>query len=103
MGDKKDYTNLSDHYLSLQETHRIASNLNRIEAERERQNDPTSVSIFMWLLGGILMFPSIIFIAYEMLCATSTVIGFILVLIAAIIALGLDVWYILGCWTLLRG
>lgn len=102
MKEQKGNTNLADHYLSFQETHRIASNLNRIEAERERQRNPTSLDFFLWLVGGIVMMPVIIYFAYELLTSASTAFEFVIIIVGALFAVWLDFCFTLGAWRLLR-
>lgn len=102
MTERKDNTNLADHYLSFQETHQIASNLNRIEAERERQKNPTSFDFFLWLIGGIIMMPVIIYFAYELLSSASTVFEFIFIIGCALLVLWVDICFTLGVWRLLN-
>jgi len=102
MKSEKDYPDLSKEILSPIETWTVASNLNAIERERERQNNPTTFDYFISLLGGIAAFPFIIFAAYEMLRITVSGIEFIIIFGGAVIALWLDIAFIKVSWYLMR-
>lgn len=103
MSEQRDNYNLSDHYLSFQETHRIASNLNQIEAERERQQNPTALNYLLWLLAGIIMLPVIAVCAYELIVSASTVFEIAFDIVGAITAFIIDKWFISVSWNLLKG
>lgn len=103
MSEQRENYNLSDQYLSFQETRRIATNLNRIEAERERQQNPTALNFLLWLLAGIIMLPVIAVCAYELIVIASTVFEIVFDIVGAITAFLIDIWFISASWKLLTG
>ena len=91
MRDEKEYKDLSKGILSPMERWTIASNINAIEAERERQKNPTTIDFILWLLGSIAAFAFIIYLAYELLCTASSFGEGLFIVIGAIVALWIDV------------
>ena len=91
MRDEREYKDLSKEILSPMERWTIASNIKAIEAERERQENPTTFGFILWLLGSITAFPFIIYLAYELLCSASSFGEGVFIVIGTLVALWLDI------------
>lgn len=102
MKNDNNMPDLSKDILSPKETWILASNLNSIEAERERQKNPTSFDYLFRLLVEIAVFPGIIYAAYEFLCQASSAVEFILIIGAALFALWIDAVLIRFSFNMLR-
>ncbi|MDO4488149.1 MAG: hypothetical protein Q4B67_03580 [Eubacteriales bacterium] len=103
MNDRNDdFRNLKDDYLSMSEINRMASNLNAIERERERQKNPTSVDYIVYIIIGILMFPVIIAAAFILIDSFSSVLIGFLIFAAAAWLCYIDIMFILTCWSYIK-
>jgi len=100
MFDERD--NFKDDYLTPLEAHRVASNLDRIEFERERINNPTVFDRFVNVLAGIVAFPFIIFVAWYCLRGETSFLWIIGVILVAIVALYLDILFVAINWKLIK-
>ena len=97
---KKDLT--KDH-LTLEETHTLASNLNRIEIAREIQKEYTEIDAVFGLLGGIMIIPLGIWMTIEMLVCADNILQMIFELFVVFVVLSVDIWYIRANWNWLIG
>lgn len=98
--NERDHPDLTKRYLSMEELHRAASNLNAIENERELQNVHSNLDYIFMMLTQIAAVPFILYLAYGFLCSSDNVFQFIFIIIAAIIAISLDVFMLRGTWQL---
>jgi len=103
MNNDKDFNKLTDHILTPMERWTAASNLNAIERERERQKNPSVIDYVLMLLASLAAFPGIIYCAYDFLSTSSTAVEIIFIIVAALVALWIDVMIIKVCWVLLFG
>jgi len=102
MKNKKEYPDLTHDILSPMESWTAARNLEAIEAERERQKNPTRFDYLLWFLGGIAAFPLIVCIAFDFLRSATSVLEFIIFLVGALFVLCLDCVAIWAGWALFR-
>lgn len=54
MQNKKDFSNLTDRCLTYEEQYYLASNLNQIEEERERQKHPSKASYALDFIASLI-------------------------------------------------
>ena len=89
-----DLHDLTKKHLGIIETQTFASNLNRIERERERQNNPGKESYLFGFIAGILLFPLGLYMAFQVLCSSKAPVEIIITLIGTAFAAWADYIYI---------
>lgn len=89
---------LTKKHLGIIETQTLASNLNRIERERERQNNPGKESYLFGFISGILLFPLGLYLAFQVLCSSETPVEIIMTLIGTAFAAWAAYIYIKVNW-----
>ena len=92
------YDKLSKKPLGILETQMLASNLNLIERERDRQNNPGTETYLFGLLAGILAFPFGGYIAVQMLDQSQTIFETLFILVAALTGAWFDCIYLKLNW-----
>ena len=92
------YDKLSKKPLGILETQMLASNLNRIEREREHQNNPGTETYLFGILVGILVFPFGGYIAVQMLGQSQTIFEMLFILVTALSGVWFDCNYIKLNW-----
>lgn len=101
--NRHDLNDLTHHHLSALEARTLASNLERIEMERERIKNPTELDYVGYLLLGLFALVVIAYVAWNMLAYCDNVFGFLFYLILGIGAVWIDLKYIRACWFEITG
>lgn len=91
---------LTDDYLSINETRRLAANLNAIEEQRDRLNNPSPLGWVLWGIVGIGALPLIAYFAYELNLASKSFGETMVYVIGALIVAWVDIRFIRSCFFL---
>ena len=100
---KHEVNDLTHHYLNAQEAHTLASNLERIEMEREHIKNPTDIDYCLYMILGVFALLIICLGVWELLRCANNFFMVAICILGGIGAVGLDLWYIRVCWYLLTG
>mgnify|MGYP003418952616 CR=1 FL=1 len=104
--DKKDFSDLSDlanSNLSVWEVHNIATNLNRIEAQRELQKNPTTIDYIYYIVILIAAIPVGFLCLLTMIESSGSFIASVFATLICLVALYADICFIRYYWKQMTG